>query len=71
MKERLRKEILELSVYYSSNPRTGRIELVVAGAGNGAAETKAALGVDAPRDDRAGLARREPAAAARPRSISS
>jgi len=43
MKDRLRKEILELSVYYSSNLRTGRAELVLAGAGNGAAETKVAL----------------------------
>lgn len=43
MKERLRKEILELSVYYSTNLKTGRTELVVAGAGNGAGETKAAL----------------------------
>ncbi|HSD85886.1 MAG TPA: hypothetical protein VLB44_00170 [Kofleriaceae bacterium] len=44
MKERQRKEILELSVYYVDNPKTGRIELVAAGAGNGAAETKAAIG---------------------------
>lgn len=43
MRERMRKEILELSVYYVDNPVTGRIELVVAGAGNGAAETKQAL----------------------------
>ena len=43
MRERLRKEILELSVYYTHNARTGRVELVVAGAGNGADETKAAL----------------------------
>ncbi len=43
MKDRLRKEILELSVYYSTNLKTGRTELVVAGAGNGAGETKAAL----------------------------
>ncbi|HTL38664.1 MAG TPA: hypothetical protein VL326_36285, partial [Kofleriaceae bacterium] len=44
MKERQRKEILELSVYYTDNPKTGRIELVAAGAGNGAGETKAAIG---------------------------
>lgn len=44
MKERLRKEILELSVYYVDNPKTNRIELVVAGAGNGLGETKAAVG---------------------------
>ncbi len=43
MRERMRKEILELSVYYVDNPVTGRIELVAAGAGNGAAETKQAL----------------------------
>ncbi len=43
VRERLRKEILELSMYYTDDDRTGRIELVVAGAGNGAAETKAAL----------------------------
>jgi Zn-dependent M16 (insulinase) family peptidase len=43
MKERLRKEILELSVHYTSSLRTGRVELVVAGAGNGPAETRAAL----------------------------
>jgi Zn-dependent M16 (insulinase) family peptidase len=43
MKDRLRKEILELSVYYTASERTGRVELVVAGAGNGAAETKTAL----------------------------
>jgi len=43
MRERMRKEILELSVYYADNPKTGRIELVVGGAGNGAAETKQAL----------------------------
>ncbi|MGE5183415.1 MAG: hypothetical protein ACM31C_15195, partial [Acidobacteriota bacterium] len=44
MRERLRREILELSVYYTTNLRTHRVELVVAGAGNGAGETKAALG---------------------------
>jgi Zn-dependent M16 (insulinase) family peptidase len=43
MRERMRKEILELSVYYTDNPVTGRLELVVAGAGNGAAETRQAL----------------------------
>jgi Zn-dependent M16 (insulinase) family peptidase len=43
MRERMRKEILELSVYYTDNPATGRIELVAAGAGNGAAETKQAI----------------------------
>lgn len=44
MKERQRKEILELSIYYVDNPKTGRIELVAAGSGNGAGETKAAIG---------------------------
>ena len=43
MRERLRREVLELSVYYTTNLRTHRVELVVAGAGNGAGETKAAL----------------------------
>jgi len=44
VRERMRKEILELSVYFVDNERTGRTELVVAGAGNGAGETRAALG---------------------------
>ncbi|MBA2542056.1 MAG: hypothetical protein H0V17_20620, partial [Deltaproteobacteria bacterium] len=44
MREQIRKEILELSVYFVDDDRTGRIELVVAGAGNGAAETKTAFG---------------------------
>jgi len=44
MKERLRKEILQLSVYYAEGVRAGRNELVVAGAGNDVAETKLALG---------------------------
>jgi len=44
MRERLRTEILELSVGYSENLRTNRVELVVAGAGNTASETKLALG---------------------------
>ena len=44
MRERMRKEILELSVYYTKNDRTGRVELVVAGAGNGDGETRTALG---------------------------
>jgi hypothetical protein len=43
MRERMRKEILDLSVAYQSNPRTGRIELVVGGSGNGASEAAAAL----------------------------
>lgn len=44
MQERLRKEVLELSVDYDRNLRTGRLELVVSGAGNDVAETKLALG---------------------------
>ncbi|HEU4614076.1 MAG TPA: hypothetical protein VFS15_18405, partial [Kofleriaceae bacterium] len=43
MRERMRKEILELSVYYTENPVTKRLELVIAGAGNGAGETKQAI----------------------------
>jgi hypothetical protein len=43
MRERMRKEILQLSIGYTDNPRTKRLELVVVGAGNGAAETEAAL----------------------------
>jgi Zn-dependent M16 (insulinase) family peptidase len=43
MKERLRKEILRLSVYYAEGVRSGRNELVIAGAGNDVAETKLAL----------------------------
>jgi Zn-dependent M16 (insulinase) family peptidase len=43
MRERMRREILELSVAYETNPRTHRVELVVAGAGHGANETRAAL----------------------------
>jgi hypothetical protein len=44
MRERLRKEVLELSVDYATSARSDRAELVVAGAGNGAAETRLALG---------------------------
>ncbi|MEJ7597057.1 MAG: hypothetical protein WKG01_04030 [Kofleriaceae bacterium] len=44
MKERLRKEILQLSVYYAEGVRSGRNELVIAGAGNDVAETRLALG---------------------------
>jgi Zn-dependent M16 (insulinase) family peptidase len=43
MRERMRKEILELSVYFTKNSRTGRLELVISGSGNGPAETKQAL----------------------------
>ncbi|CAN5903600.1 hypothetical protein BH11MYX3_BH11MYX3_24310 [soil metagenome] len=44
MRERLRKEILNLSVHYDENLRTNRAELVVAGSGNDVAETRAAIG---------------------------
>jgi hypothetical protein len=44
MRDRLRKEILELDVHYVSVPRSQRVELVVAGAGNDAAEMHLALG---------------------------
>jgi len=43
MSERLRKEILRLDAYFSTNPRTQRVELIVRGAGLGAAEAKRAL----------------------------
>jgi len=43
VQERQRKEILELSLRYIGNPRTHRVELAVAGAGNGVAETQAAI----------------------------
>lgn len=44
MRERLRTEILSLSVFYSTDLRTDRAELVVSGAGNNVGETKLALG---------------------------
>jgi hypothetical protein len=44
MTERLRKEILSLSARYSEDLRSNRAELVVAGSGNNAEETKLALG---------------------------
>jgi Zn-dependent M16 (insulinase) family peptidase len=43
MTERQRKEILSLNAVYSINPRTGRAELVVRGAGNDVAESKRAI----------------------------
>jgi Zn-dependent M16 (insulinase) family peptidase len=43
MTERLRNEILNLTAYYSVNPRTARAELVVRGAGNDLAESKRAV----------------------------
>lgn len=44
MRERLRTEILALSVDYATDLRTDRAELVVAGSGNTVAETQLALG---------------------------
>ncbi len=44
MRERLRKEILDLSVHYDEQLRTDRAELVVAGSGNDVAEMKLAIG---------------------------
>jgi Zn-dependent M16 (insulinase) family peptidase len=43
MTDRLRKEILSLDASFSTNPRTGRAELVVRGSGNDAAETRRAI----------------------------
>ena len=43
MSERLRTEILNLNAYYSTNPRTERVELVVRGSGLGATEAKRAV----------------------------
>jgi Zn-dependent M16 (insulinase) family peptidase len=43
MSERLRREILRLEAYYTTNPRTERVELVVRGAGIGADETRRAI----------------------------
>ena len=43
MKEQLRRQILGLDVDYDNDLRTGRVELVVEGAGNDLAEAKAAL----------------------------
>jgi hypothetical protein len=43
MSERLRKEILSLNADFSTNSRTARVELVVRGAGNDAAEAQRAI----------------------------
>lgn len=43
MSEMLRKEVLSLNSYFSTNFKTGRAELVVRGAGNDAAESRRAL----------------------------
>jgi len=44
MRNRLRREILSLTAYYSTNPHSGRVELMLRGAGNDAAEAERALG---------------------------
>ncbi|HUP50681.1 MAG TPA: hypothetical protein VNA04_18045 [Thermoanaerobaculia bacterium] len=43
MSERLRKEILSLDAFFATNPRTGRVELVVRGSGIGTAEALRAI----------------------------
>jgi Zn-dependent M16 (insulinase) family peptidase len=43
MSEAIRKEILQLNVFYSTNFRTNRAELVVRGAGNDTAESRRAV----------------------------
>ncbi len=43
MTERLRNEILSLDASFSTNPRTGRVELTVRGSGNDLAESKRAI----------------------------
>ncbi|HVF66495.1 MAG TPA: hypothetical protein VM914_02445 [Pyrinomonadaceae bacterium] len=43
MSEMLRKEVLSLNSYFSTNFKTGRAELVVRGAGNDAGESRRAL----------------------------
>jgi hypothetical protein len=43
MSERMRNEILNLTAYFSTNPRTERVELVVRGAGLGEVESRRAV----------------------------
>jgi Zn-dependent M16 (insulinase) family peptidase len=43
MSERVRKEILSLNADFGTNPKTGRVELVIRGSGNNAAEAQRAL----------------------------
>jgi hypothetical protein len=43
MSERLRREILALTATFASNPRTGRVELVLRGSGVGLDESRSAL----------------------------
>lgn len=44
MREQIRRDILELNVYYSTNARTERVELVVRGAGSDRTESERAIG---------------------------
>lgn len=44
MSERLRREILSLGASFSTHPRTGRVELVLRGAGVGLQESRRAVG---------------------------
>ena len=44
MREQMRREILELNVYYSTNPRTERVELVIRGAGSDRNESERVVG---------------------------
>jgi hypothetical protein len=57
MSERLRREILALDATFASNPRTGRVELMLRGSGVGLDESRRALALDGPRAARARLAR--------------
>ncbi len=43
MRERLRREVLTLNAAFSTNPRTGRVELLVRGSGVGVEESRRAL----------------------------
>jgi Zn-dependent M16 (insulinase) family peptidase len=44
MRNRLRREILALNAYFSTNPHAGRVELMLRGSGNDLAEAGRALG---------------------------
>jgi Zn-dependent M16 (insulinase) family peptidase len=43
MEQRLRREVLSLDAHFSSSTRTGRVELVVSGAGNDLTESRRAI----------------------------
>jgi Zn-dependent M16 (insulinase) family peptidase len=43
MSERVRKEILSLNADFGTNPKSGRVEIVIRGSGNNAAEAQRAL----------------------------